>query len=88
MGSYPAPFYVNLFFFFYECTWLKSIRNANSGVVRKFGNIFRFIDDLIAIKDKNEFQNHYKKVCPLQLIWEKGNTSNRDYFSRHSSLYK
>ena len=56
--------------------------------MRKFGNIFRFIDDLIAIKDENEFQNHYKKVCPLQLIWEKGNTSKRDYFSRHSSLYK
>ena len=58
------------------------------GFVRELGNIFRFIDDLIAIKDENEFQNHYKKVYLLQLIWKKGNTSNRDYFSRHSSLYK
>ena len=45
MGSDPAPFFANLFLFFYESRWLKSIKNSNYGVARKFGNIFRFIDD-------------------------------------------
>ena len=38
--SDPAPFSANLFLFFYESRWLKSIKNTNYGVVRKFGNIF------------------------------------------------
>ena len=45
MGSDPAPFFANLFLF-YESRWLKSIKNTNSGVARKFGIVFRFIDDL------------------------------------------
>ena len=28
MGSNPAPFFANLFLFFYESTWLKSIKNT------------------------------------------------------------
>ena len=54
MGSDFATFFANLFFFFYEPRWLKSINNINYGVVRKFGIIFRFIDNLIAINDGNE----------------------------------
>ena len=75
MGSDPAPFFVNLFFFFYESRWLKSIKNTNYGVARKFGNIFRFIDDLIAVNDGNEFENHYNEIYPPELILKKENTS-------------
>ena len=42
MGSDPAPFFANLFSFFYESRWLKSIENTK---VVKCGNIFRFIYD-------------------------------------------
>ena len=49
--SDPAPFFANLFLFFYESRWLKSIKNTNYWVARKFGNIFRFIDDLITVYD-------------------------------------
>ena len=52
----PVLFFANLFLFFYECRWLKSIKNTNYGVARKFGNIFRFIDDLITINGRNEFE--------------------------------
>ena len=78
MGSDPAPFFANLFLFFYESRWLKSIKNTNYGVARKFGNIFRFIDDLIAINDGNEFENHYNEVDPSELILKKENTSHTE----------
>ena len=62
MGSDTRPFFANLFFIF-KSRWLKSIKNTNYGVARKFGNIFRFIDDLIEINDGNEFENH-ETTCP------------------------
>ena len=51
---------------------------------RKFGNVFRFIDDLIAINDGNEFENHYNEIYPSELILKKENTSHRET----TSLYK
>ena len=42
----PAPFFANLFLFFNNSRWLKPIKKTEAG--RKFGNIFRFVDDLIA----------------------------------------
>ena len=75
MGSDPALFFDNLFLFFYESRWLKSIKNTNYGVPRKFGNIFRFIDDLIAINDGNKFENHYNEIYPSELILKKKSTS-------------
>ena len=76
MGSDLATFFANPFFFFYESRWLKSIKNINYGVVRRFGIIFRFIDDLIAINDGNEFENHYYEIYPSELILKKENTSH------------
>ena len=78
MGSDPAPFFANLFLFFYESRCLKSIKNYNYGVARKCGNIFRFIDDLIAINDGKEFENHYNEIYPSELIFKKENTSHTD----------
>ena len=49
MGSVSTPFFANLFLFFYESRWLKSIKYTNYRVLRKCGNIFRSIDDSIAI---------------------------------------
>ena len=56
MGSDSAPFFANLFLFFYESRWLKSIKNTNYRVARKFGNIVRFIDDLIAINEEKNLK--------------------------------
>ena len=71
MGSDRTPFFDNLFLFFYKSRWLKSIENTNYGVARKFGNIFRFVDDLIAINDENEFENQYNEIYPPELILKK-----------------
>ena len=76
MGSDPAPFFANLFLCFYESRWLKSIKNTNYEVARKFGNVFKFIDDLIVINDGNQLENHYKEIYSLELILKKENTSH------------
>ena len=78
MGSDPAPFFANLFLFFYESRQLKFIKNTSYGVARKFGNILRFIDYLIAINDRNKFENHYNEIYPPELILKKGNTSHTE----------
>ena len=78
MGSDSASFFANLFLFFYESRWLKSIKNTNYGVARKFGNIFRFIDDLVAINDGNEFENHFNKIYLDELILKKENISHTE----------
>ena len=64
--------------FFYESRWLKAIKNTNYGVARKFSNIFRFIDDLMAINNGNEFENHYNETYPPELILKKENTSHTE----------
>ena len=80
MGSDPASFFANLFLFFYESRRLKSIKNTNYGVVIKFGNIFRFIDDVIAINDGNEFENCFNEIFPPEVILKKKNTSRVETF--------
>ena len=78
MGSDPAPFFANHFLFFYKCRWSKSIKNSNYDVARKFGNFFRFVNDLIAINDGNVFENHNNEIYPSELNLKKGNTSHRE----------
>ena len=80
MGSDPASFFANLFLYFYESRWLKSIKDTNYRVKRTFGNIFRFTDDLIAVNDGNEFENHYNEIYPSKLILKKENTLQRLLF--------
>ena len=57
---------------------LSPIKNTKYGIARKFGNIFRFIDDFIATNDGNEFENHYNKIYPPELILKKENTLHRE----------
>ena len=48
------------------------------GVARKFGCIFRLINDLIAINDGNEYENHYNQIYQAELILKKENTSHTE----------
>ena len=43
---------------------------------RKFGNVFRFIDDLNAINDGGEFESNFRNIYPEELQLNKENTSN------------
>ena len=55
MGSDPAPLMANLFLYFYENKWLMQLKRKDLVSARKFGNTFRFIDDLCAINDGGLF---------------------------------
>ena len=73
MGSDPAPFFANLFLFFYEVQWIKSTKKLDYGRARRFLNIFRFIDDLIAANDYGEFERSFREIYPPELSLKKEN---------------
>ena len=67
MGSDPAPFMANLFLYYYESQWVKSLKKENLQKARRFSNTFRFIDDLLTINDDNLFLENYKEIYPPEL---------------------
>ena len=80
MGSDPAPFFANLFLFYYESEWLRNIKKTDQCRARKFRNIFRFIDDLVAINDGLEFSKSYSEIYPTELELKREN-ANTNYAS-------
>ena len=64
MGSDPAPFFANLFLFHYECKWIDNLKKQDYHRARKFHNVFRFIDDLLAINDGGEFGKSFLDIYP------------------------
>ena len=76
MGSDPAPFMANLFLFYYENKYLMHLKKINIPRARRFSNIFRFIDDLNAINDGEEFSRTYHEIYPPELDLKKENCVN------------
>ena len=52
MGTDCAPLLANLFLFFYEYRYMKSIK-SNILMARKFNNTMRYIDDLLVLNKTN-----------------------------------
>ena len=73
MGSDPAPFLANLFLYFYENKWIRTTKKHDIHKARRFGNVFRFIDDLVAINDNGEFEKCYSDIYPPELELKKEN---------------
>ena len=71
MGSDPAPFMANLFLYYYESRWIKKLKKKDLNIARKFGNTFRFIDDLMAINDNGEFERNIHDIYPSELELKK-----------------
>ena len=67
MGIDPAPFWANLFLYHYESKFVQSLISAGSDRAFKYHGVNRFIDDLIAINDNNDFNNSFKNIYPPQL---------------------
>ena len=66
MISDPTPFMANLSLYYYDNTWIRKTKMKDPVTNRKFGNVFRFIDDLTAINDGGNISS---------TTWaEKGNT--------------
>jgi len=73
MGSDPAPFLANLFLHYYENKWIRTNKKRDINKVRRFTNVFRFIDDLVAINDNGEFERCYSEIYPPELELKKEN---------------
>ena len=76
MGSDPAPFFANLFLHQYESRWIKKMKKENNVLARKFGRVFRFIDDLLAVNDGEEFEKHFSEIYSPELELKKENVIN------------
>ena len=67
MGIDPAPFWANLFLYFFESKHVQSLVSKKSDRAYKYHSTSRFIDDLCAINDDNEFGNSFKCIYPKEL---------------------
>ena len=65
IGSYSAPFFWNLFFYYYESKWINRTKKADSRRDWCFENVFRFIDDLNELNDCVE--KHFHEIYPPEL---------------------
>ena len=78
MGSDPAPFFANLFLYFYESKWMNELKKNDLIKARKRCNIFRFIDDLNSINDGGKFESNYSNIYPEELQLGKENTDKHE----------
>ena len=76
MGSDPAPFFANLFLYYYERKWMLKLKQKDIHRARKYGNVFRFIDDLNAMNDGGEFALNFHSIYPPELELTRENKSN------------
>ena len=77
MGSDPAPFFANLFLYHYERKWMLKLKQKDLQRARRYGNVFRFIDDLNAMNDMGEFAANFHKIYPSELELTKENQSDK-----------
>ena len=76
MGSDPAPFFANLFLFYFEMKWMENLKKDNFVATRKYCNTFRFIDDLITINNAGHFEKNIEKIYPPELHLKKENVES------------
>jgi len=67
MGIDPAPFWANLFLYYYEEQFMKTLISSDKVKARRFHATKRFIDDLCAINDGDAFQHSFKDIYPKEL---------------------
>ena len=67
MGIDPAPFWANLYLYYYENNFMTKLIKTDRYRGFKFKNCFRFIDDACNINDDGEFQRSYAEIYPKEL---------------------
>ena len=67
MGIDPAPFWANLYLYFYEHKHVKELIKSNPGKARKFKFATRFIDDEGNLNDNGEFGKAFRDIYPAEL---------------------
>ena len=77
MGIDPAPFWANLFLYFYDNKVIQSL--ISSGYKQAF-TFHCFIDDLCAINDNYEFNSFFKDIYPPDLELQMEHQRNQAKF--------
>ena len=67
MGIDPAPFWANLYLYFYEDKFIVYLITNDKVRARKFLNAMRFIDDECNLNDSSEFSRSYLETYPNHL---------------------
>ena len=67
MGIDPSSFWANLFLYTYEYEYMTTLIRSNKVKARHFHGTKRFIDDLCAINDGDEFSKSHKDIYPKEL---------------------
>ena len=67
MGTDPAPFWANLFLYFYEKRFITSLGSQDTLRGYKYHGVMRFIDDLCAINDGGDFGKSFLEIYPPEL---------------------
>ena len=67
MGIDPAPFWANLYLYFYEHKFVTDLMASDKRRARKFINACRFIDDECNLNDHGEFSRSYQEIYPSEL---------------------
>ena len=67
MGIDPAPYWANLFLYFFESKYGQQLISKGSPRACKFHGTSRFIDDLYTLKDDGEFSSSYRYIYHQQL---------------------
>ena len=67
MGIDPAPFWANLFLYFYENKFIQQLVTNKSPRAFMYHSTSRFIDDQCALNDGGDFERSYKDIHPPEL---------------------
>ena len=78
IGSDPAPFFANLFLYYYESEWVKSLKKTDLIKAQKLKNMFRFIDDLNAVNDSDVFHQNIAEIYPVELELSRENINDKE----------
>ena len=70
MGTDCAPLIANLYLFFYEYNYIKSLLKNNFNCAKKFTNTMRYIDDLLTLNNST-FSREIANIYSVELSLKK-----------------
>ena len=70
MGTDCAPLLANLFLFYYEYRYMKSLISSNISLAKQYTHTMRYIDDLLALNNRG-FAGRATDIYPSELVLKK-----------------
>ena len=68
VGSDSAPFFSNIFLYFYQSKWMNEIKKNDLMKAWKSCNTFRFIDEVNSINNSGEFETNCSNTYLKELM--------------------